>query len=100
VISDTARGAAIGTNVMFGNVGGLISTWAFLQIDMPNYPIGNGLNLATSTAILFLSILLFFWMRMDNKKREKKDVDMLIADLSVSQIQDLDWRHPAFRWHP
>jgi len=27
VVSDTARSAAIGTVVMMGNVGGLISTW-------------------------------------------------------------------------
>lgn len=100
VLSDTARSAAIGTNVMFGNIGGLISTWSFLPFDVPNYPIGNGLNLATSSTILILSILLMFWMKFDNKKRDKKDVDLLIADLSLKQIQDLDWRHPAFRWHP
>jgi hypothetical protein len=41
VVSDTARASAIGTNVMFGNVGGLISTWSFLPFDKPNYPIGN-----------------------------------------------------------
>jgi hypothetical protein len=27
VVSDTARSSAIGTNVMFGNIGGLIATW-------------------------------------------------------------------------
>lgn len=41
VVSDTARASAIATNVMFGNVGGLISTWSFLPFDKPNYPIGN-----------------------------------------------------------
>lgn len=35
-LSDTARSAGIGTNVMFGNVGGLISTWAFLPYDDPS----------------------------------------------------------------
>lgn len=41
VLSDTSRSAAIGTNVMLGNIGGLISTWAFLPFDAPNYHIGN-----------------------------------------------------------
>lgn len=41
VLSDTSRSAAIGTNVMFGNIGGLISTWCFLATDGPNYPIGE-----------------------------------------------------------
>jgi sugar phosphate permease len=100
VISDTSRSAAIGTNVMIGNTGGLISTWSFLPFDAPNYHIGNGLNFATSSTIFLLSIALWFWMRENNKKREKKDVDAILAGLSVKQIQDLDWRHPAFKWKP
>lgn len=100
VVSDTARSSAIGTNVMFGNIGGLISTWSFLPTDAPNYHIGNGLNLATSSMVLILSIALLFWMKMDNKRRESKNIDGALAGLSLKQIQDLDWRHPAFKWKP
>jgi len=100
VVSDTARSAAIGTNVMFGNVGGLISTWSFLPNNAPNYPIGNGLNLATSSTMLVLSIALLFWMKADNKKREGRDIDQELAGLEQSQVQDLDWKHPAFKWRP
>ncbi|KAH8599291.1 retrograde regulation protein 2 [Bisporella sp. PMI_857] len=103
VVSDTARSAAIGTNVMLGNIGGLISTWSFLPFDGPNYHIGNGLNLATSSTIFILSIALLLWMWGDNKKRSSKhegnELESL-AGLSQKQIQDLDWRHPAFRWKP
>jgi hypothetical protein len=69
---------------MFGNIGGLISTWSFLPSDAPNFRIGNGLNLATSSVILITSILLGIW----------------IEGLTQQKIQDLDWRHPAFRWRP
>lgn len=100
VVSDTARSAAIGTNVMFGNMGGLISTWSFLPSDGPNYYIGNGLNLGTSTATLLLAILTLIWMIANNKQREKRDIDAELAGLSQQQIQYLDWRHPAFRWRP
>ncbi|KAH8661690.1 major facilitator superfamily domain-containing protein [Tricladium varicosporioides] len=100
VVSDTARSSAIGTNVMFGNIGGLISTWSFLPFDGPDYHIGNGLNLATSGTTFLLSICLLLWMKVDNKKREKRDVDADLAGLSAKQAQDLDWRHPAFRWKP
>jgi len=100
VLSDTARSSAIGTNVMFGNIGGLISTWSFLPFDGPNFHIGNGLNLATSSTILICSILLLFWMWADNKKRETKDIDAELDGLSLKQVQDLDWRHPGFRWRP
>ncbi|EKG10286.1 Major facilitator superfamily [Macrophomina phaseolina MS6] len=100
VVSDTARSAAIGTNVMLGNVGGLVSTWSFLPFDGPDYHIGNGLNLATSSTIFILSILLLLWMLADNKKRDNRDVDAELAGLDEGTIQDLDWKHPAHRWRP
>jgi hypothetical protein len=100
VVSDTARASAIGTVVMFGNVGGLISTWSFLPFDGPNYRIGNGLNLATSSTVLILSIALLFWMKRSNTKREGVNVDQELAGKSVGEIEDMDWRHPSFRWRP
>lgn len=100
VVSDTARSSAIATNVMWGNVGGLISTWSFLPFDAPNYHIGNGLNLATSSTTLLLSIALYAWMTWDNKRRERKDIDRELDGLTEKQIQDLDWRHPGHKWRP
>ncbi|EOA87731.1 uncharacterized protein SETTUDRAFT_130579 [Exserohilum turcica Et28A] len=98
VVSDTARASAIGTIVMLGNVGGLISTWSFLPNDGPNYPIGNGLNLATSSVTLVTSILLLFWIKWSNKKRENVNADAELAGKSAQEIEDLDWKHPSFRW--
>jgi sugar phosphate permease len=98
VVSDTARSSAIGLNVMAGNIGGLISTWSFLPNDAPNYHVGNGLNLATSSTILLCSIGLLFWMKVDNTKRGGRDIDAELSGLSQQTIQDLDWKHPAFRW--
>jgi MFS family permease len=100
VISDTARSSAIGLNVMMGNIGGLISTWSFLPWDAPNYPIGNGLNLATSGTVLIVAIITLLWMSLDNKKRETRSVEEELAGLSQAEVEDLDWRHPAFRWRP
>jgi len=100
VVTDTARASAIGTNVMFGNIGGLISTWIFLPWDAPNYHIGNGLNLATSSMILLLSIAMLFFMKWDNQKREKADVDSQLERMDTHTLADLDWKHPSFRWRP
>jgi sugar phosphate permease len=98
VVSDTARSAAIGTNVMIGNIGGLISTWSFLPFDAPNYHIGNGLNFAAAATTLLAAVVLYFWIKWDNRRREKRDVDKELRELTEKQIQDLDWKHPAFRW--
>jgi sugar phosphate permease len=100
VVSDTARSSAIGTTVMFGNVGGLISTWSFLPFDGPNYHIGNGLNLATATTTLVLGAGLWIYMAWDNRRRSRIDISNALSGLSQKQIQDLDWRNPAFRWRP
>lgn len=98
VVSDTARASAIGMVVMFGNIGGLVSTWSFLPWDGPDYHIGNGLNLATSSTILLLSVGMLWWIRANNKKREGINVDQELAGLSYGEAEDLDWRHPSFRW--
>ncbi|KAK3995317.1 major facilitator superfamily domain-containing protein, partial [Cladorrhinum sp. PSN332] len=100
VISDTARSSGIGLNVMFGNMGGLISTWSYLPWDGPNFPIGNGLNLAAVGSILILSTLGLFWMERDNKRREGLNVEEELLGMSRQEIQDLDWKHPEFRWKP
>jgi uncharacterized membrane protein YeaQ/YmgE (transglycosylase-associated protein family) len=100
VVSDTARSAAIGMNVMMGNIGGLVAGWTFLPWDAPNYHIGNGLNLATSGTVLIISTLTLLWMVRDNRQKDNRDIDEELSGLSQEQVQDLDWKHPAFRWRP
>ncbi|KAK4654497.1 hypothetical protein QC762_403310 [Podospora pseudocomata] len=100
VVSDTARSSAIGMNVMCGNIGGLVSTWSFLPTDGPNYPIGNGLNLAAISTIFIVATAMLFWMKKDNKRREALSVEEELAGMSREEVQDLDWKHPAFRWKP
>ncbi|KAH6983488.1 major facilitator superfamily transporter [Ilyonectria sp. MPI-CAGE-AT-0026] len=99
VVSDTARSSAFAINAMFGNIGGLISTWSFLSWDGPDYPIGNGLNLATTVSILIVSSLTHVWMLRDNASRDRNEAEALAAmDAASEQEEDLDWKHPSFRW--
>ncbi|TPX10034.1 uncharacterized protein E0L32_001231 [Thyridium curvatum] len=100
VVTDTARSSAIGMNVMMGNIGGLIATWSFLWYDGPDYHIGNGLNLATSSTVLIVTILTLLWMKRDNKKRAQRNVEEELTGLTDKEIEDLDWKHPAFKWRP
>ena len=100
VVSDTSRSAAIAWIAMLGNVGGLISTWTFIATDAPNYHIGNGINLTTSSLMLIVGLVMEAYMKFDNRRRAQVDVAGTLANLSHKQIQDLDWRHPGFRWKP
>ncbi|KAM5358821.1 hypothetical protein ACJZ2D_014962 [Fusarium nematophilum] len=99
VVSDTARSSGVAVNVMFGNLGGLISTWAFLQSDAPLYRIGNGLNLAAQSTIFLIAVAMFFWILSSNKGRARRDVEAELSGMTLLEIQDLDWQHPGFRWH-
>ncbi|OAA52566.1 Major facilitator superfamily domain, general substrate transporter [Beauveria brongniartii RCEF 3172] len=98
VEGDTARSAAIGTNVMFGNIGGLISGWSYLPFDSPDYRIGNGLNLAAAGTGLIISTLTLLWLKADNKKRRSTDVNEKLRDKTQQEIEDMDWTHPGFLW--
>ncbi|KLO89333.1 putative MFS transporter [Fusarium fujikuroi] len=98
VISDTSRSSAVAFNVMLGNIGGLVSTWAFLPFDGPEYRIGNGLNLAAQSCIFLIAICMYFAMERSNKKRSGVDVQRELAGKTLSEIQDLEWRHPGFKW--
>jgi hypothetical protein len=100
VDSDSARASAIGLVVMLGSCGALISTWSFLPWDAPNYAIGNGLNLATTTGILVLSGIMLWWMRYDNRRRDRVEaVEMAkLCDPGRSSVESLEWRHPQWRW--
>ncbi|KAK5657148.1 hypothetical protein OQA88_3205 [Cercophora sp. LCS_1] len=99
VVSDTARSAAIGMNSLFAHLGGLVGTWAFLQWDAPHFPIGNGLNLATSTTLLLISSATLVWMKRDNRARDQRAdrEEEAGQSLTADEVQDLDWKHPAFR---
>lgn len=83
---------------MLGNLGGLIATWSYLPWDSPHYRIGNGLNLATSSSILVVSLVTMVWMKNDNKRRDQRAALADTAELNAADVDRLDWKHPEFRW--
>ncbi|KAJ0164985.1 putative transporter [Colletotrichum tanaceti] len=99
VSSNTARNMSIAICMFFGNVGSLVSTWSFLPGDAPNYPVGCGLNFTTSTLIMVTAAGAWVWMRRDNSRRDRQNVDAAeLASLNSEEAEELDWKHPAFRW--
>ncbi|VUC25555.1 unnamed protein product [Clonostachys rosea] len=100
VVSDTSRNSAIATNVLIGNMGGLLSSWTFLSNQAPRYRSGNGLNLACATMQLLILFSALMWFKRDNRMRQERDMDSELSGWSPEQIEDLDWKHPAFRWKP
>ncbi|KAH8889240.1 Tna1 protein [Thozetella sp. PMI_491] len=100
VSSDSARNMSIAVTMFFGNIGSMISTWAFQSWDGPDYHIGNGLNFATSSTMMIVAIAILFWMNWDNRKRDTKRGCVGLEGLSQKQVEELEWKHPHFRWMP
>lgn len=94
------RNQAIGFNVMIGNIGGLISTRSYLPGDGPDYQIGSGLNIAALGMVLLICLGIEIWMKQDNRRRqiEQFEAENKLRDMSLLDIQDLEYKHPAFRW--
>ena len=90
VSSDSARNMSIAVTMFFGNIGSLVSTWAFQSRDGPEYHIGNGLNFATSSTMMIIATGTLVWMRWDNKKRENRTVDVELAGLSQQEVEELE----------
>ncbi|TNY19435.1 putative MFS transporter [Rhodotorula diobovata] len=98
VTSDSARAAAIGTVIMFGNCGGLISTWTFLPKDGPRYLPGNSFNLAGSVVMLVLTAGLWTWQVRENRAKENGRDDHYLVSKTEEEIQLLGTKNPHFRY--
>ncbi|ORY78912.1 putative pantothenate transporter [Leucosporidium creatinivorum] len=95
---DGARAAAIGTVVMIGNIGGLISTWTFTPNYAPRYIPGNAVNLTGGILIFLLTGVMLFYQMWENKQREKGKRDHRLEGLSHEEQALLGHKHPAFRY--
>ncbi|GJN91221.1 hypothetical protein Rhopal_004239-T1 [Rhodotorula paludigena] len=88
VASDTARAAAIGTVVAFGNC----------AKDGPEYVPGNAFNLAGSTTMFILAGGLWWWQAKENRAKERGRDDHYLEGRTEEEIRMLGTRHPAWRY--
>nr|CRX79029.1 hypothetical protein [Leucosporidium scottii] len=95
---DGARAAAIGTVVMIGNIGGLISTWTFTPNYAPRYVPGNAINLTGAILIFLLTGVMLGYQTWENKQRDKGRRDHRLEGLTHEQQALLGHKHPAFRY--
>jgi MFS family permease len=95
--NDSEKAGAIGVVVMFGNMGGLIATWSYLSKHAPNFVPGNSLNLGAGAGIALLSIVLYFYQKRENVKRERGDYDHRLQGKSMEEIELLGLNHPGFK---
>ncbi|KAG7527481.1 hypothetical protein FFLO_06896 [Filobasidium floriforme] len=98
VVSDSSRAAAIGLVAMFGNCGGLISTWTALPSDAPWYNILSGLNLAATAIQIIVWAGILIYMKRDNRARDRGRYDHYVDEYAPEDMWKLGTKQPGFRW--
>ncbi|KAF9731430.1 hypothetical protein PMIN06_003117 [Paraphaeosphaeria minitans] len=84
--------------VTLGTAGGVLATWTYAASDAPMYHTGHTINLAGQVAVLVLSLVGIAYCKWENRQRDLGKRDHRLNGLSEAQIQDLGYRHPAFRY--
>ncbi|KAJ1022770.1 hypothetical protein NDA18_005104 [Ustilago nuda] len=95
--NDSERTGAIAVTVFFGNIGGLISTWSYLNKHAPDFVPGNALNLTGGIVMVSIVLGLVSWQRWENKQRDAGKRDHRLEGLNQDEIQLLGSDHPHFR---
>lgn len=80
-----------------GNCGGLVASNIFLESQAPHYPLGFGLSLGLVWLCGFSAIIMLFFLRAENKKRDAGKRDYL-NNLPADELDNLGDGHPNFRF--
>ncbi|KAI1335145.1 MFS general substrate transporter [Xylariaceae sp. FL0016] len=88
---------SIGTawQIGFGNIGGIIATYCFLDRDAPYFTDGYSICLGFICLSVVSSCLYLFSIHRENKKREKAAVNVGLSDYEKTELGDLN---PEFRY--
>ncbi|KAF2223603.1 major facilitator superfamily domain-containing protein [Elsinoe ampelina] len=79
----------------FGNIGGIIAVYAFLQKDAPRFIPGYSICLGFTALAILSCIAYFFACRMQNRQREKAPRDVGLTEYERTELGDLN---PDYRY--
>ncbi|CAJ2506217.1 Uu.00g003470.m01.CDS01 [Anthostomella pinea] len=88
---------SIGTawQIGFGNIGGIIATYAFLDTDAPYFHNGYSICLGFTCLSALASTLYFISIRMENRKRAKAATNVGLSGYEKTELGDLN---PEFKY--
>ncbi|KAF5389828.1 hypothetical protein D9757_003580 [Collybiopsis confluens] len=95
---DTVRAVVTAVIPGVGALGAVIAVWTYLPSDAPNYHRGNSINLATECVVCTLTLILIFYIRWENAKRDRGERDYRLEGKSSNEVEQLGYLHPEFRY--
>lgn len=84
--------------VTLGTAGGVLATWTYMAKDYPRYATGHTINLTGQIGVLVLSLVGIAYCKWENRQRDLGKRDHRLQNLDETQIRDLGYRHPEFRY--
>ena len=81
--------------VAFGNIGGIIATFAFLQKDAPKYVTGYSISLAFVCLSGISCVIYYLMCLMQNRSRDKMPRDLSLTEHEKTELGDLN---PEYRY--
>jgi MFS family permease len=88
-------GASI--QVMLGNIAGIIASNIFLANESPKYPTGYGTAFGMLWMGTIASVILFFLLRRENRKRAAGERDSRLSR-PKEEVDNMGDYHPSFRF--
>ena len=79
----------------FGNIGGIIATYAFLAKDAPHYKKGYSICIAFSCLSAAACCLYAVSVWVQNRNREKAATDLGVTDFERTEMGDMS---PDYRY--
>lgn len=88
---------AIGTawQIGFGNIGGIIATFAFISTDAPYFTKGYAISLGFTCLSGLASVLYLISIYLENQKRKRAVRDVGLSEYEKGELGDLN---PEFRY--
>lgn len=88
---------SVGTawQVGFGNVGGIIATYAFLAKDAPEYRTGYAICLGFLCLSAVSCLLYFMAVFFENRQRDRRPRDLGLTEYEKTELGDLN---PEYRY--
>jgi hypothetical protein len=79
----------------FGNLGGIIATFAFLAEDAPKYITGYSICFAFTSLSIISCVIYGFGCWSANRHRERTPVDIGLTDYEKTELGDMN---PDYRY--
>ena len=89
------RSIGVAWQVGFGNIGGIIATYAFIDTDAPYYVKGYSIAIAFTALSGLASVAYFVSLLIENRRRAKSVRDVGLTDYEKSELGDLN---PEFKY--